>query len=124
ERKNRLLQQLKLQFRQLEAETSTGYIDRVIKEEMRLEERVENSAKAFEHINSEFFSKLKEQSGGKLTSLEMKHCAYIHLQLSTKEIAAAFHIEPKSVRVSKYRIKQKLGLGKAVDLDRFLLALV
>jgi len=124
ERKNRLLQQLKAQFSQVETATPAGYIDKVIKEEMRLEERVEHSAKAFEHINPDFFSKLKEQSNGKLTALEMKHCAYIHLQLNTKEIAAAFHIEPKSVRVSKYRIKQKLGLDKTVDLDRFLHELV
>lgn len=124
ERKNRLLQQLKSQFGKEETALSIAYIDKVIKEEMRLEERVEHSAKAFKAINPEFFSKLNEQSGGKLTALEMKHCAYIHLQLNTKEIAAAFHIEPKSVRVSKYRIKQKLRLDKAVDLDRFLHHLV
>ena len=124
ERKNRLLQQLKNRFRQRETNNNAGYIDNIIKEEMRLEERVENSAKAFEHINPEFFNRLKEHSGGKLTPLEMKHCAYIHLQLDTKEIAAAFHITPKSVRVSKYRIKQKLRLGKSIDLDRFLHELV
>ena len=120
ERKNRLLQQLKDRCRQLETHHHAGHIDNIIKEEMRLEERVEHSAKAFEHINPEFFSTLKEQSAGKLTPLEMKHCAYIHLQLDTKEIAAAFHIAPKSVRMSKYRVKQKLGLDKSVDLDHFL----
>src|SRR5690606_36242002 len=85
ERKDRLLQQLKAQFSQVETATPAGYIDKVIKEEMRLEERVEHSAKAFEHINPDFFSKLKEQSNGKLTALEMKHCAYIHLQLNRSE---------------------------------------
>lgn len=124
ERKNRLLHQLKTQFSQGEADPKAGYIDRVIKAEMRLEEQVEKSVKAFEAINPEFFTKLKVQSDGKLTPLEMKHCAYIHLQLNTKQIAAAFHIEPKSVRVSKYRIKQKLGLDKSVDLDRYLHELI
>ncbi len=120
ERKNRLLIQLKEKLKKLETEDNAGYIDRVIKEEMRLEERVEQSAKEFKNIHPEFFLKLKEQSADKLSALELKHCAYIHLKLSTKEIAAAFHIEPKSVRVSKYRIKQKLNLDKEVDLDRFL----
>lgn len=120
ERKNRLLLQLKEKMKKLETEDNTGYIDRMIKEEMRLEERVEQSAREFKNIHPEFFQKLKEQSGDRLSSLELKHCAYIHLKLSTKEMAAAFHIEPKSVRVTKYRIKQKLNLDKEVDLDRYL----
>lgn len=120
ERKNRLLIQLKDKLKKLETDDNVGYIDRMIKEEMRLEERVEQSAKEFKNIHPDFFQKLKEQSGDKLSTLELKHCAYIHLKLSTKEIAAAFHIEPKSVRVSKYRIKRKLNLDQEVDLDRFL----
>ncbi|TYR34730.1 hypothetical protein FXV77_14770 [Sphingobacterium phlebotomi] len=120
ERKNRLLLQLKEKMKKLETEDNIGYIDRMIKEEMRLEERVEQSAREFKNIHPEFFQKLKEQSGDRLSALELKHCAYMHLKLSTKEMAAAFHIEPKSVRVSKYRIKQKLHLDKDVDLDRYL----
>lgn len=120
ERKNRLLLQMKDKLQKLETEQNRGYVEKIIKEEMRLEESVERSAKEFESINPTFFSKLKEMSNDKLTPLELKHCAYLRLQLNTKEIAAAFYIEPKSVRVSKYRIKQKIGLDKDTDLDRFL----
>lgn len=120
ERKNRLLMQLREKMKKLETDDNAGYVDRMIREEMRLDERVAQSAREFKNIHPEFFQKLKEQSDDKLTSLELKHCAYMHLKLSTKEMAAAFHIEPKSVRVSKYRIKQKLNLDKDVDLDRYL----
>ncbi|MBZ4192677.1 hypothetical protein [Niabella beijingensis] len=120
ERKNRLLLQMREKLTKLETESNKGYVDKVIKEEMRLEEIVERSAKEFEQINPVFFRILKERSDNKLTTLELKHCAYIHLKLNTKEIATAFHIAPKSVRVSKYRIKQKLGLDKDTDLDHFL----
>lgn len=120
ERKNRLLLQMKDKLQKLETEQNRGYVEKVIKEEMRLEEAVERSTKEFESINPSFFTKLKEMSNDKLTALELKHCAYLHLKLNTKEIAAAFYIEPKSVRVSKYRIKQKIGLDKETDLDRFL----
>lgn len=120
ERKNRLLLQMKDKLKKLETEHNTGYVERVIREEMRLEETVERSAKEFESINPVFFRMLKEMSDDRLTLLELKHCAYLHLKLNTKEIAAAFYIEPKSVRVSKYRIKQKLGLDKDIDLDGFL----
>jgi DNA-binding CsgD family transcriptional regulator len=40
--------------------------------------------------------------------------------MDTKKIAGILHIEPKSVRMSRYRIKQKLGLGKEEDLNLFL----
>ena len=120
ERKNRLLLQLREKLKKLETQENTGFIDRMIREELRLEERVEQSVKEFENIHPDFFKKLKAQSADRLTALELKHCAYIHLKLSTKEIAAAFHIEPKSVRTSKYRIKQKLNLDKQVDLDNYL----
>src|SRR5690606_20513159 len=96
ERKNRLLLQLKEKLKNLETSDNAGFIDRMIKEEMRLEEIVEQSAKQFKNIHPDFFQKLKDQSEDRLSSLELKHCAYIHLGLSTKEIAAAFHIEPKS----------------------------
>jgi len=121
ERKNRLLVQLKDKLKAVE---NTGDVDKMIKEEMRLEETVEQSARAFKNINPDFFQRLGERSGNRLSALEMKHCAYIHMGLDTKIIAAAFHITPKSVRVSKYRIKQKLGLDKETDLDRFLQNLV
>ncbi|NQD69422.1 hypothetical protein HP439_01620 [Sphingobacterium shayense] len=124
DRKNRLLLQLKEKFKQFETTENGRFIDRIIKEEMRLEEKVEQSARAFKDIHPDFFEKLKIQSGDKLSALELKHCAYMHLQLSTKEIAAAFHIEPKSVRVSKYRIKQKLQLPKETELNNYLQTLV
>jgi DNA-binding CsgD family transcriptional regulator len=39
------------------------------------------------------------------------------MKLSSKQIAALLHVEPKSVRMAKYRLKQKLGLGKDDELD-------
>lgn len=124
ERKNRLLLRLKDKLKDLETQDNVGLIDRMIRQEMILDEKVSQSAKEFKNIHPEFFQKLKELSADKLSTLELKHCAHIHLKLSTKEIAAAFHIEPKSVRVSKYRIKQKLKLDKEVDLDQFLQSLL
>ena len=124
ERKNRLLLRLKDKLKDLETQENVGFIDRMIRQEMVLDEKVSQSVKEFKNIHPEFFQKLKELSQDRLSTLELKHCAHIHLKLSTKEIAAAFHIEPKSVRVSKYRIKQKLSLDKEVDLDNFLQTLL
>lgn len=73
-----------------------------------------------QQLHPDFFNLLHDKSVQKLSQLDMKYCACLHLQMNTKQIAGLFHIEAKSVRVAKYRIKQKLGLGKEDDLDLFL----
>lgn len=123
ERKNNLLLELKDKLKKLETEGNRGTVDRLIREEMQIEEALQQSVKEFKHINPDFFQKLKEKSANRLSALELKHCAYLLLGLSTKQMAAVFHVDPKSIRVSKYRIKQKLQLGKDIDLDGFIQAL-
>lgn len=120
ERKNTLLLELKDKLKKLETDDNRGTVDRLLREEMQIEEALEQSAKEFKHIRPAFFQKLKELSENKLTPLELKHCAYLLLKLSTKDMATVFHVDPKSIRVSKYRIKQKLKLDKNTDLDSFI----
>ena len=50
----------------------------------------------------------------------LKYCAYIYLQMSTKQIAQVLHVEAQSVRMFKYRLKQKFSLPKEADLETFL----
>jgi DNA-binding CsgD family transcriptional regulator len=49
-----------------------------------------------------------------------KYCAYIFMKRSPKDIATLLNVEPKSIRMSKYRLKQKLGLGKDDDLEDYI----
>lgn len=44
---------------------------------------------------------------------------YILMKRSTREMAALSGVEPKSIRMSKYRLKQKPGLDKEQDPDEF-----
>lgn len=56
----------------------------------------------------------------KLTSLDLKYCTYLYLKMTTKQISQALHVEPQSVRMFKYRLKQKFDLSKDEHLDDFL----
>ena len=67
----------------------------------------------FQEINPDFFSDLQADFNN-LTQNELKHCAYIKMKLSIKEVATLLHISPKAVEIARYRIKKKLGLQ-----DRF-----
>lgn len=65
---------------------------------------------------------MQEKANNTLTKLDLKHCSYISIGLSTKEIASHLGVAPKSILMSRYRIKQKLGLGKDEGLDTYLMA--
>ena len=121
ERKNKLLEEIKDKIKQ---EGNTFNIDRVLRNEKFVDESIEQSVKEFEDIHPDFFNKLNSLSENKLTPLDLKYCAYIFLKLSTKDIATAFNVEVKSIRMSKYRIKQKLNLEKKESLEEFLQTLV
>lgn len=120
ERKNELLNEItsKISNQEMSPELRT-----VLKKEERIEGSLDHSVKDFAEINPIFFEQLKEKSAGKLTQLDLRYCAYIFMGLSSKEIATLSSVEPKTVRMAKYRIKQKLNLDKETDLGEFLRAI-
>ena len=65
----------------------------------------------FEEIHSGFFKKLEEYCKEPLTLTLKKHCAFIKLNLTAKEVASILHIEPKSVEMARYRLKKYLDPG-------------
>ena len=73
----------------------------------------------FEKIHPNFFKRLADDFP-KLTDHDLKYCAYIRLNMSTQDISNLLYIEKKSVEMSKYRIKKKLGLSKDQRLSEFL----
>lgn len=75
----------------------------------------------FEKIHPEFFAGLQQRCPA-LTPGELKHCAYLKLNLTNKDIANLLNIEPGSVKISHYRIKKKLELPEAESLREFILS--
>lgn len=95
-------------------------INKIWNEELLLDNDFEEAKFQIQQVHPEFFSLLNQRAQQKLTALDLKLCAYLHLKMDTKKIAQLMHIEAKSVRMSRYRVKQKLGLDKEVDLNLFL----
>ena len=122
EHKNELLQSLKEKFNQEKfTDKAQLKLNQILHSEMQIDQNLDQVRNDLQDINPEFFRKLNEKSVQKLTALDLKYCAAIHSKLSTKQIAMLFSVEPESVRMSKYRIKQKLNLGKDDDLEVFLM---
>ncbi|WP_407478099.1 hypothetical protein [Elizabethkingia anophelis] len=71
-----------------------------------------------------FFKKLNAVSKNKLTHLDIKYATYIYINMDNTHIASVLSVDPKTVRVTKHRLKQKIGLEKDDDLQTFLQGLV
>ncbi len=73
-------------------------------------------------LNKEFYDKLTSGFPG-LTKNDIKLCSYFKLNLTNQHVAQLQNIDPSSVKVSRYRLKKKLGLGQDQNLDIFLQSL-
>lgn len=116
QRKNQVL-------KDLESKLTDDYsinIQQVIKEELHADGDFEDAKFRIQEIHPNFFNRLSEHAVQKLTSLDLKYCAYLYLGMDTKQIAKQLNVEPKSVRMTKYRLKKKFGLNEENDLTAFI----
>jgi DNA-binding CsgD family transcriptional regulator len=72
-----------------------------------------------ETVNQDFFNRLTEQFPD-LTSTDKQLCGLLRLNLSTKDIASIRNISPKSVEMSRYRLRKKLNLSAQDEMTSFL----
>lgn len=73
----------------------------------------------FDEVHPDFFRQLSQQHS-KLSKADLRLCAYLHLGMSTKEIAALTHKEVRSVESSRNRLRKKLDLPNATNIQDFL----
>jgi len=66
----------------------------------------------FKEINSVFYDKLIQQYPD-LTQSELKLCAYLRLNMSTKEISDLTGQRPETLEKARYRLRKKFGLTKS-----------
>jgi len=76
----------------------------------------------FEAVHEEFLKRLKGDYPS-LSPRELKLCAYLRLNISTKEIALLMNISARGVEVSRYRLRNKLRLDRKENLVEFILKL-
>lgn len=95
-------------------------LNNFIKGELRINSDFDQIRSEIQTIHPEFFKRLQSKASEKLTQADLRYCAYFSLQFPTKQIAELLNVAPKSVRMAKYRLKQKFNLDKDDDFDTFL----
>ncbi|UTW62930.1 tetratricopeptide repeat protein [bacterium SCSIO 12741] len=70
----------------------------------------------FEAVHQSFFQKLTQLYPG-LSSTDLKLCAFLRMNLSSKQMASLLNIAPQSVDMARYRLRKKLGLSSKDGLS-------
>lgn len=73
----------------------------------------------FNQVHEEFFNQLKNKCP-KLTHKDLKLCAYIKMNLLTKEIAPLMNVSTRGLETHRYRLKRKLNLENNKSLANYL----
>jgi len=74
----------------------------------------------FKDANTKFYTQLSERFSN-LTPNELKLCAFLKLNMSTKEIASITFQSEHAIKISRYRLRKKLNLAENESLVNFLM---
>jgi DNA-binding CsgD family transcriptional regulator len=90
-------------------------ISRKIEEDIQLDDNWDQFELYFDQVHENFFKRLR-QTYPELTPKDQKLCAYLRMNLSTKEVAPLLNISVRGVEISRYRLRKKLNLDSNENL--------
>jgi DNA-binding CsgD family transcriptional regulator len=74
----------------------------------------------FDDVHQDFLTRMKEKHKN-LSPKELRLCAYLRMNLSSKEIAVLMNISIRGVEVSRYRLRKKLEIERDINLTEYIL---
>lgn len=128
-RKNEILQKIRKDAESLSRTISEGNLVNVRRGMLRLINQIDtniehdsdldNFQSSFDAVHNDFLRKLGENYP-QLTNKDKMLCAYIKMNLMSKEIAPLLNISVRGVEISRYRLRKKLGLDEKANLAEYL----
>lgn len=76
----------------------------------------------FDEVHVGFLKRLKDLYPT-LSPNELRLCAYLRLNMTTKDIAQILNISIRGVEISRYRLRKKLGIEGDTNLIDFMINL-
>ncbi len=95
---------------------------KTLAEEEKLNKEWDHFAQHFNSVHSNFLTILKSKFP-LLKPHELQLCAYLRMNLSSKDIAPLMSISVRGVEISRYRLRKKLTLSTEENLVQFLMDL-
>ncbi|MFV8225477.1 triple tyrosine motif-containing protein [Christiangramia aquimixticola] len=121
-KKNEFLTAIKDKLKDSDNNNQVRSVIRTINKDISEEDNWKFFKKAFSNADKDFFQKVKD-AHPELTTNDLKLCAYLRLNLSSKEIAPLLNISVKSVEIKRYRLRKKMNLDRETNLTEYILSL-
>jgi DNA-binding CsgD family transcriptional regulator len=128
-KKGELVNKIKTELSQIVKQANSAKLEADIKKMMKsiseddaIDEEWEKFANHFDKVHGDFITALK-QMHPIISNNEVKLCAYLRMNLSTKEIAQLMNISIRGVEISRYRLRKKLNLPTETNLFDYLINL-
>lgn len=125
--KNELISHIAEKLEQVEEKTGNDNlrkhlrpIKQLLFQDEHLEQDWEQFVYHFDQVHSGFFRRLREQYP-QLTPKDHRLCAYLRMNLTTKEIAPLLNISVRGVEIGRYRLRRKMGLDNEVNLNEYMM---
>ena len=119
-KKNELFSNIKEELNKIGAKETLKPVIKIIDSNLNQNNEWELFQEAFDNADIGFLKRVKALHP-KLSPNDLKLCAYLRLNLSSKDIAQILNISPRSVEIKRYRLRKKLKLQHEDNLVNYLL---
>lgn len=121
-KRNEFLNAIKDQLTKAENATEIKSVIKTIDRSINTDDDWKFFEEAFNNADKNFLKKVKDAHPN-LTHNDLRLCAYLRLNLASKEIAPLLNISLRSVEVKRYRLRKKMDLPHESSLTSYLLEL-
>lgn len=119
-KKNELLNAIKKEISDAKSTDDLKSVVKLINKNLNTTDDWKLFEEAFNNADKDFLKKIKTKHPA-LTSNDLRLCAYLRLNLSSKEVAPLLNISPRSVEVKRYRLRKKMNLPHKKSLTDYIL---
>ena len=122
-KKNELLSTIKDDLKKTtEGDKSLKSVITTINKNINEDDTWDMFKEAFNNADKDFLKKIKKAHPA-LTPNDLRLCAYLRLNLSSKEIAPLLNISVRSVEIKRYRLRKKMDLAHELGLVEYILSI-
>ena len=121
-KRNEFLNKIKNELKSIESQPKISRLIKTINQNLKKNEDWEFFEKAFNNADKDFLARLKELHPV-LTHNDLRLCAFLRLNLLSKEIAPLLNISVRSVEVKRYRLRKKLNMSRDKSISDYFINL-
>lgn len=124
--KNKFLVKLNQELQRIQSATEDSSLKtKLVILKKRIDKEIDNKQQNkifetyFDEVHNDFFQRLKSKYP-QLSPKDLRLCAYMRMNISTKELSTLLNITDRGVEISRYRLRKKMELTRDVNLPTFL----